>query len=72
MPLKTRIDATPQFESLQSASVRTGLSTDFLRNQVAEGRLPAFRVGRGRGLIRVRITDVDAMLRPIPTVGTLR
>lgn len=72
MPIKTKISTTPEFESLQSASVRTGLSTDFLRDQIAQGGLPAFRVGRGRGLIRVRVSDVDAMLRPIPTVGTLR
>ena len=39
-----------------------------VRSYIARGLLPASRI-RGSRLIRIRQSDVDAMLRPIPTSG---
>lgn len=62
-----RNDPPPEWESLQAAARRISVSVDFLRKQIAYGLLNGVRIGQGRGLIRVRRKDVDAMMSPIPT-----
>lgn len=69
MPRTT--EAVPIYISLQEAAVRLSLSVDMLRDEIARGHLPAYRVGNGRGRLRVRIADLDALMRPVVTVGTL-
>ena len=73
MPRSTATKHTPHeavFVSLQDASVRVAVSVDTLRDEIARGRLPAYRVGNGRGRIRVKIADLDRLMRPIPTLAT--
>jgi excisionase family DNA binding protein len=57
---------TPDFESLQDAAVRIGYSVFTLRELIAEGKLAAYRINDKPGsTIRVRRTDVDALMRPL-------
>ncbi len=56
-----------QFESLASASERTGLSTRTLRRRIAQGLLPAYR--GGPRVLRLDPEDVDRLMTRIPTVG---
>ena len=59
---------TPQrYESLRTASERTGIGTLALRKRIASGHLPASRLARR--IIRVRPEDVDAMLRDTRSFG---
>lgn len=52
--------------TVAEAADRLGISTDKVRSSIADGTLPAYRVGAGpRAPIRIKITDVDALLRPI-------
>ena len=59
--------ASPVFESLQSAAQRTGYSVYTFRDKIAAGELEAFRISDkpGAALPRVRVSDVDAMMRPV-------
>lgn len=61
-----RNDPPPEWESLQAAARRISVSVDFLRSEIKYGRLSGVKIGHGRGLIRVRRSDVDAMMEPIP------
>lgn len=57
-------DAEPPYaETLSTAAARWSVSLDFLRDAIAEGRLPAFRASRKA--IRVRLEDVDALFKPM-------
>ncbi len=53
------------FISLSAAADILGISVHTLRRRIAAGELPAFRTGRR--IIRVRISDLDKMLRRVPT-----
>lgn len=57
----------PSYVSLQDAAEHIGVSTRTLRRRVADGSLTAYRVGPK--IIRVNLAEVEASLRPIPTVG---
>ncbi len=61
----------PEFLSLQNAAVYSDTSTDYLRDLVADGTLPAYRIARKntRGLIRIKVADLDAIFRPVPAAG---
>lgn len=61
--------AEPVYVSLQEASVRLSVSVDTLRDAIARGQLPAFRVGNGRGRLRVRVVDLDTLMVRVPTGG---
>jgi excisionase family DNA binding protein len=54
-PWRTQAEAAEQL----SVEVRT------IRGYIARGLLPASRI-RGSRLVRIRQSDIDAMLRPIP------
>lgn len=56
----------PEWLSLQQAALIYGVSVDTLRRRIATGVLPASRIGAR--LIRVRISDLDRVCRPIPVV----
>jgi len=49
--------------TVTEAAERLRVTTRFIRMLIAEGRLPALRLGRR--LIRLRRDDVDDLLRPI-------
>lgn len=66
MPAKPRKPAPAEFISLAEAATQLAVSERTLRRRVADGSLPAERLQNSR-LIRVRRSDVDALLRPIPS-----
>lgn len=45
-----------------------GVSTKTIRRQIACGAITGYKLPGSR-LIRVDLNEIDAMLRPIPTVG---
>jgi excisionase family DNA binding protein len=53
--------------SIGQAADYAGVSTKTLRRRIADGTIPAVRLGPRA--IRVRLDDVEAALRPIPTAG---
>jgi excisionase family DNA binding protein len=65
MVAQTSPVAEPVYEALTPASDRLGVSERTLRRLIADGSLPAYRIGSKT--IRVRRSDVDALLRRIPT-----
>lgn len=52
--------------SPQEAATRAGVSVATIRRRISDGTIPAHRLGR---LIKIRIEDLDAAFRRIPTVG---
>ncbi len=52
------------FISLSAAADILGVSVHTLRRRIAAGELPAFRTGRR--IIRVRVADLERMLRQVP------
>jgi excisionase family DNA binding protein len=58
-PTQTRI-------SLDDAATRLGVSVWTIRRRIADGTLPAYRVGKR--LIRVDPRDLDRLERAIPAV----
>lgn len=53
------------FISLSTAADTLGISVHTLRRRIAAGELPAFRTGRR--IIRVRVCDLEKILRQVPT-----
>ncbi len=61
------VATTPKtYETVAEAVERTGVSTKTIRRRIAEGRLTGYRFGPT--LIRLNPAEVDALLRPIPSV----
>ncbi|WP_166390344.1 helix-turn-helix transcriptional regulator [Nocardioides ochotonae] len=50
--------------SLREAAAELGVSVDTIRRRIADGTLPAERIGPR--LLRVRRSDVEAIARPVP------
>lgn len=55
------------FVSLAQAADILGISVHTLRRRIAAGELPAFRTGRR--IIRVRMSDLEKLLRRIPSTS---
>lgn len=53
--------------SLEQAAAHLDVSEKTLRRRIADGTVPAYRLGHRA--IRIKITDLDQLLRPIPTAG---
>lgn len=53
--------------SLAAAAEMLDISVRTLRRRIADGTLPAYRVGR---LLKVNPDDLERIARPIPTVGS--
>jgi excisionase family DNA binding protein len=58
-------DHADGFVSLSRAAEHYDMSTRSLRRMIDEGSLPAYRVGKRQ--IRIRVTDLETLARPIPT-----
>ena len=56
------------FISLATAADILGISVHTLRRRIAVGELPAFR--SGRRIIRVRVSDLEKLLRRVPSAGS--
>ena len=67
MPTATPNKAVRRLESISEAADYLGVSTKTIRRYIASGRLTGYRAGPR--LIRVDLNELDAVLRPIPTVG---
>lgn len=61
------VSPTVESVSIAQAAEREGVHPDTIRRRIADGTLPAYRVGPK--LIRIRVADLDACLRRIPTTG---
>lgn len=57
--------------SIQDAAHELGVSPKTIRRRIADGTVPAFRVGRQ---IRIRPADLESAFQPIPSarVGVVR
>lgn len=55
------------FISLAQAADILGISVHTLRRRIAAGELPAFRTGRR--IIRVRVEDLERLLKRVPCAG---
>ena len=53
-----------KYYSLEQVAALFGLHPATIRRHISSGRLKAYRVGTQ---IRIRSTDLDSYLRPIPT-----
>lgn len=54
---------------IPAAAEYAGISTDTIRDRIRKGHLKASRSGPyGNSHIIIRKTDLDAMMRPVPTV----
>lgn len=55
------------FTTIVGAADYYAVSTKTIRRWIAEGRLPAYRVGNSA--IRIKLSDLDLAIRPIPAGG---
>ena len=53
--------------TLDAAAELLGVSTSTVRRRITDGQLRAFRTGKR--LIRIRLQDLDDLLREIPSAG---
>ena len=51
----------------REAAEYLGITDRTLRRMIADGRLPAYRLGPR--LLRIDVGDLDGLMRPIPTGG---
>lgn len=56
-----------QYVSIESAAETLGVEPRSIRRWIAEGIIPAYRVGKR--VIRIPAAAVEAALQPIPTAG---
>lgn len=68
MPRTTTTAPPRRLVSQAEAAEYLGVTERTIRNYIARGTLPGHRV-QGSRLVRIRLSDVDALLRPIPTGG---
>jgi excisionase family DNA binding protein len=57
------MEAHPYLTTREVAD-RLGVSELTVRRRIAEGELPAVRLGHGRRALRIRPADLEAALRP--------
>lgn len=63
----THLTTTRRLVPLAQAAGYAGVCVRTLRRRIAEGQLPAYRVGPR--LIRVDLAELDAMFQRIPTAA---
>ena len=57
----------PVYLSLEQAAEMMSLSVKTIRRRIADGTIPAYQCGRRP--IRIRLEDLEAALRRIPSAG---
>jgi excisionase family DNA binding protein len=65
MPHRPSAETGAHFHTPQAAAELLGITERTLRRMIASGDLPAYRLGPR--LVRIKDSDLMAMLRPIPT-----
>lgn len=65
MTNKTTTKALPVYLSLEEAAQVMSLSVKTIRRRIADGTIPAYQCGRRP--IRIRLEDLEAALRRIPS-----
>jgi excisionase family DNA binding protein len=68
MAEQNRSIRTREWLTMTEASELTKRHERSLRYYIADGRLPAYKLGRE---FRFRVEDVEALFRPVPTVGNV-
>lgn len=58
---------TAYYLTLTDAADYLGFAERTVRRYIASGELPAYRLGPRQ--IRIKVTDLDALMTPIPTTG---
>ncbi|RUP03022.1 MAG: DNA-binding protein [Mycobacterium sp.] len=70
--MSTPNNQSPLYISLQRAAERTDFSIHKMRELVASGALPAYRLSDKPGsAIRVKVADVDALMKPVVPAAIL-
>ncbi|MGI9085388.1 MAG: helix-turn-helix domain-containing protein [Aeromicrobium sp.] len=59
--------ATVTYVSVKQAAEALGVTDKTFRSYIADGLVPAFRVGPK--FVRIRVDDLEALARPIPTAA---
>lgn len=57
----------PTYISLAEAATMLSMSPKTIRRRISDGTIPAYRCG-GRH-IRIRLEDVESVMRRVPSVG---
>lgn len=70
MTVQKKTRPTRRLLTIEEAAAYTSLSTRTIRRRIADGALPAFRVGPRS--IRVRREHLEQLLRPIPNARSWR
>ena len=56
---------SPPDMSIKDVAAYLNVTDRYVRYLIADGILPAYRLGRGRGCIRLRKSEVDEALQPM-------
>lgn len=71
MPRQSLVDDTLKsgavYVSLPRAALILDLSERAVRRYIAAGKLPAYKLGNRH--VRIKLADLDALMRPIPAGG---
>ena len=62
----TRKTELPTYVSLEEAAEMMSLSTCTIRRRISDGTIPAYKCGRRA--IRIRVDELQAALRRLPSV----
>lgn len=62
-------DTSKNLVTLQEAALHFKVNTKTIRRRIADGTITGYRFGPR--LLRVDLDEVQAALRPVPTVGRL-
>jgi excisionase family DNA binding protein len=57
----------PVYLSIEEAAEVMSLSTKTIRRRISDGSIPAYRCGRRN--IRIRLEDLEAAFRKLPSTG---
>ena len=63
-PARPRPDRAA-YMSPQECAAYAGCSVDHVRDLIERGQLRAYRLGKGRGRIRIRLADFESCFKPI-------
>ena len=61
--------STPTHYGIKEAAELCACSTDTIRRAIAEGELPAYRLGSSR-VIRIKAQDLDEFMRPVTPLAS--